>query len=139
MPPRLLSDPETAVRVERGLEFATKCDRIIKGTFLQYFGGGGKDKRHRNLKDRLSQAYWEGLAPYFHDFIQSLGQADNPEQPYQNWLDMAQNEAINQFAQFAQLVGSDAASLRERVQAIGHNRAKIYKLRKEQYPQEASA
>lgn len=136
VPPNVLSDAETGRVIEQGLDFAAKCDSIIKNTFTQYFGGEGPNKRHNNLRNRLSQAYWEGLAPDFNIFILAVGQADNLNTPFHTWLDALQNKAIHQFNTFADMVGSDAVTLKERVQAASHNRAKIYKLRKDTYPKE---
>ncbi len=136
VPPKVLSDAETAVKIEQALEYAAKCDSIIKNTFTQYFGGDGPNKRHNNLRNRLSQTYWETLASHFTTFIQAIGQTNDLDVPFHDWLDTTQTNAINQFNQFADMVGSDAPTLKERVQAASHNRAKIYKLRKDSYPQE---
>ena len=136
VPPKVLTDADTSQKIKGGLDFAVKCDRIIKSTFTQYFGGDGPNKRHNNLRNRLSQAYWEVLAPGFNTFILAIGQASDLDIPFHAWLDVVQNNAIQQFKAFADRVGSDAATLKERVQAISHNRAKVYKLRKDTYPKE---
>jgi len=136
VPPKVLSEAKMGRIIEQGLEFAAKCDSIIKSTFTQYFGGDGPNKRHNNLRNRLSQAYWEALAPDFNTFVLAVGQATDLNIPFHVWLDVVQNNAIRQFKVFADTVGSDAITLKERVQAISHNRAKIYKLRKDAYPKE---
>jgi hypothetical protein len=135
----VLADPLTGQRINDGIDFAAQCDRIIKYTFRQYFGGDSQSERHKNLRLRLSQTYWERLAPDFQEFVLGLGAASEPEAPFHAWLDTAQTTAINQFDAFARLVGDDAAALKQRVQAVNHNRAKIFKLRKDNHPQEVNA
>lgn len=138
VPPPILADPDMAIKIRSALDFATQCDKIISATFTQYFGGDGPNKRHRSLCRRLSQSYWESLAPHFHAFIQILAQSHVLDEPFHAWLNTVQDTAFQQFEKFARLVGSDAVTLKERVQATSHNRAKIYKLRKETYPQEVT-
>ena len=136
IPPSMLSNPFTAVKIESGLDFASKCDYIIKSTFRQYFGGDGKSEKHANLKNRLSQSYWQRLASPFDVFIQSLAPATGLDRPFHIWLDIVQDTAIDEFGLVTEFVGTNAVTLRERVQAISHNRAKIFKMRKDNYPKE---
>lgn len=134
VPPKALADLDTGMKITQGIEFAARCDSIIKGTFRQYFGGSKQSERHKNLKLRLSQSYWERLAPHFQEFVLALGTTADLDVPSHAWLDTVQTAAIKQFEEFAKLVGSDAATLRERVQAVNHNRARIYKVRNDNYP-----
>ena len=136
VPPSMLSNPFTAVKVENGLDFAAKCDFIIKSTFRQYFGGDGKSERSSSLKMRMSQRYWKRLASPFDVFIHSLAFATDLDNPYHTWLDIVQDTAIEEFGSISEFVGADAVTLRERVQAANHNRAKIFKMRKDNYPKE---
>lgn len=139
VPSSVLSDPLTGQRVASGLEFATKCAAIIDRTFRDYFGGDGKSERHLALRKRLAQAYWEQLAPIFSEFILALGATKELDEPFHQWLDSVQSTAMKQFDIFAALVGRDAVSLRKRVEAVSHNRARLYKLRRDNFPKEVNA
>ena len=134
IPPEVLVDVNIALKISAALTFATDIDTIIKKTFSDYFGRDGKQKRHESIRLRLSQAYWTALTHAFTQMIAEFAQNSDLEPPFHRWLDQVQAAGINQFTQHAKLVGSDAATLEQRVKAISHNRAKIFTHRNKKHP-----
>ncbi len=134
VPPDILVDVDIANKIVAAIKFATDIDAIIKRTFIAYFGGDGKQKRHENLKMRLSQAYWAALLIDFNQMVADFNETDQLDPAFHYWLKSVQNTAIKQFSTYAKLVGRDAATLEKRVKAVNHNRAKIYAYRNKNYP-----
>ncbi len=134
VPTTLLSDIFAEEKISAGLEFAARVDRSLKFTFRQYFAGEGKSEHHAQLKRRLSRKYWQDLAPHFQQFVQDLAGTNNMEEPFHDWLDGVVRTAITTFNDTAEMVGNDAVKIRQRVNAISHNRSKIYKMRRDLFP-----
>lgn len=134
VPPQILESAETGRKIAVAIQFANDVDAIIKKTFTQYFGGDGKQKRNENVKKRMSQSYWSLLGDPFFDFVGQLSQTADLDTPFHSWLDQVQKIAIEQFNQHINLLGKDAKNLENNVKAIGHNRGKIYAMRKKKHP-----
>lgn len=136
VPPDVLVNVDIAHKISAALTFATDIDAIIEKTFNDYFGGDGKQQRHKSIKMRLSQAYWTNLSRDFTQMVVEFARNADLEPAFHHWLDQVQAAGINQFTQHAKFVGSDAATLEQRVKAISHNRAKIFTFRKKKYPKQ---
>lgn len=134
VPPDILVNLTTAQKITAAIRFATDIDSILKRTFNAYFGGDGQHKRHETIKKRLSQAYWSALAPEFQQTIIQFAHTVDLDPPFHAWLDTVQQTAMSQFADHAKLVGRDATALKQRVEAINSNRARIFTHRKKNYP-----
>ncbi len=97
VPPRLLSDFGNAKLIEDGLEFARQCDRTIKNTFRQYFGGSGKSKRFESVTNHMSRRYWQELGLEFHEHIQQYTADADGRALFENWLKQVVDKALEVF------------------------------------------
>jgi CRISPR system Cascade subunit CasA len=104
VPPRLLSDLESAKFIEDGLEFAKQCDTTIKSTFRQFFGGGGKTKRFESVTIQMSRRYWQELGLAFHTHLQQYTAAANGQELFEDWLTQVVNKAKEVFEEAVESV-----------------------------------
>jgi len=104
VPPRLISDNESAKFIEDGLEFAKQCDGTIKSTFRQFFGGGGKTKRFESVTAQMSRRYWQELGLAFHTHIQQYTTAANGRELFEDWLTQVVNKAKEVFEEAVESV-----------------------------------
>ncbi len=137
VPPRLLREVDTAKQIEESLEFAVKCAGILKGTFKDYFGGGGKDKnRLKSINVHMETRYWQALGQTFRAHIQRYTSQANTAALFEDWLQLVIRQAIDTFEEASKLLPDDGAGLALRVQANSHCQAKLYSYRKKTYPME---
>lgn len=139
VPPNLLTDWESAEKIEYAIDFAIQCESIIKKTFRQYFGGGGKSSRFESVVAQMSQRYWQELGQAFHAHVQRYTPQANLPAVFQDWLQTVIREATRLFEEATASLPDDGATLRQQVEANNHCRAKLYSYRKKQYPQEETA
>lgn len=97
VPPRLLTDMDSAEFIEKELEFAKQCDGTIKSTFRQYFGGGGKTKRFESVTTQMSRQYWQELGLAFHTHIQQYTAEADGQKLFEDWLNQVVNKAKEVF------------------------------------------
>jgi hypothetical protein len=139
VPPRLLTDPDSVYTIEQSLEFATQCNGIIRSTFRQYFGRDSKANRLKTVVSQMSGRYWQELGHAFHSHIQQyIGQSD-PDALLQDWLKQVLQQAQAVFEEATDTLPDDGATLRRRIEAINHCRAKLYSYRNKKYPLEETA
>ncbi len=136
VPPRLLTDPDSAKFIEDGIDFARQCGTIIRSTFRQYFGGDGKTKRLESVTAQMSQRYWQQLGHAFHTHVQQYTTPANAERLFEDWLQQVLQQAVSDFEDTANTLPDDGATLRRRIEAINHCRAKLYSYRNKKYPLE---
>lgn len=117
IPTSLLNDPVGALEVRQGLDFAADCARIIAGVFRTSFGGDGKSsERHAILRAQMTDAYWLALAAPFRHFILGIADIAGRETARRVWLDTVVKSGIQAFKDASEAAGSDADSLRKRVE-----------------------
>lgn len=153
--PRLLTDRNSAQNIERGLEFAAKCDGIIKGAFRDYFGGEGKDKRFEATTTHMSRRYWQELGQKFQRHIRGYTAEADSEQLFQAWLKEVADTAVEVFREAAETIPTTGYSrkpsalknykevrrqaiskVRLQQEAINECRFRVYGYRKKHYLQE---
>jgi len=139
VPPRLLTDLDSAGKIEQGIEFATQCNRIIKSTFRQYFGGDGKTKRLESVVSQMNTHYWQELGHVFHNHVQQYTSQSDPNTLFQGWLKQVLQQAQTVFEEAINTLPDDGATLRRRIEAINHCRAKLRSYHNKNYPQEETA
>ena len=99
VPPRLLSDADTAQYIQINIDFARQSEGTLKSTFNQYFGGGGKSERYAALKQQMSYTYWQQLGEEFQAHILKYTAEANPETLKHEWLDTVLRTARAVFKQ----------------------------------------
>jgi CRISPR system Cascade subunit CasA len=139
VPPNLLSDIDSAKYIEDGIEFAVQCEGIIKKTFRQYFGGGGKSSRYESVVSQMSRRYWQELGQAFQLHVQRYVPQADLNYIFQDWLQTVISQASHLFEEATASLPDDGATLRQQVEANNHCRAKLYSYRNKNYPQEETA
>jgi hypothetical protein len=131
--PHLLTNLATSEKVKESINFARKCDGILKSTFSQYFGRGKSD-RFSTHKLQMSREYWQSLGQTFTRQLQSYGDQSNNEAVFHAWLDIVLQKAIDSFDEATDKLPHDGGTLMQRQQAINHNRAKLFAYRNKTNP-----
>lgn len=131
VPPKLLADAGSAELVERAINFAITCDGVIKQVFRRHYGGDGGEELNKQSKQRLSQTYWQTLAPHFSEYVLQAG-GDDSQGALTHWLDTTQRTAQDVFKQQVATLGNNADALRRRVEAENHCAAELKKQYKKQ-------
>jgi CRISPR system Cascade subunit CasA len=115
VPVCLVQDPSRAEDVRQAIELAGDCAGIISHTFRKAFGGEGKTGRHETLRQRMVDAYWLALASPFRDLVLAAGMPEAGEVARCTWIDRVVREGNSAFKTHSEMLGNDAAALRERV------------------------
>lgn len=137
VPPALLRDETAGPQVSRAIQFTGDCTGIIAGAFRDAFGGSAKKARHEAIRARMIDEYWSSLASPFRDFILALAPMsfDQRETELHRWAEAVVQKGLESFKRVAELIGDDAASLRQRVQGEQRCVKKLYGYKKKQFPQ----
>lgn len=118
VPISLLEDEFAGIEVDRAIQFAQDCAKILTDVFKRHFGGTGKGAtRHSRLRFDLVNQYWANLAFPFRGFILALAGEPKGHGAIMGWIDTVILVARNMMSETIQLIGNDAASLRDRVKA----------------------
>ena len=131
--PHLLQDDNTAAQIKTVVEIAQECDRILKGSFSTYFGGG-KSEKYTPLRLQMSQQYWQRLGEAFHQHLTQYTPTADLRRLQDEWVATVLGVAIDIFQETADNLPNDGPTLMKRQHAINHNRAKLYSFRNKKYP-----
>jgi CRISPR system Cascade subunit CasA len=116
VPVSLIHDVDGGEEVRQGIEFASDCAGIIASTFRRSFTEEGRQSEHHaTLRSRMVDAYWATLAAPFRSFVLEVANPKAQEAARLKWVDRVVEEANAVFKTCSEIVGSDAASLRQRV------------------------
>jgi CRISPR system Cascade subunit CasA len=140
-PPRLLVDPDGALVVEDALSRAGDAEQVLNFVFNLHFRPEreqgkqiqkGKDVvRFKTLRDRMQAAFWERLAPEFHQLIFAAADPAQRTTAERVWADSVVRIGSATFTETADQVGDRADALRARVEAQAACRRRLYAKRKE--------
>ncbi|HNT77102.1 MAG TPA: type I-E CRISPR-associated protein Cse1/CasA [Anaerolineae bacterium] len=119
VPTTLLNDPVGGDTVRQAVDFATGCARILAATFRTAFSREGAE-HHKDVKDRMLDAYWAALAAPFRAFILGVADAETRDAAYTTWVNTAVAQGKHIFREYADAIGDSAIALRHRVEGI-HN------------------
>lgn len=141
VPPRLLTDPQAAKRIQTAIEFAKECDNRMKSSFSKYFSGGSKGERYTALKQAMSREYWQQLGQEFQEHIKQHTETADIQHLFHQWLDVVIQIANRLFVDTTQNLPNDGPTLHKRQEAIIYCRILLFGYRKKNYPkpQEESA
>lgn len=137
VPIKLFQDIDAATQVREAIDFANDCARIIVSIFRKTFvSADGKTPRHETLRQRMMDAYWATLAVPFREFVLSAAAAESRDDVRVAWVKCVVNESNEVFKTYSEMTGSDAATLRQRVQGRKRCAIRLGKKRKEQLSNE---
>lgn len=126
LPAALVDDVEAATAIRDAIEFATECDRIIKRVFRDHFGGSVKDATlNEPSRRRMSQSYWQELAPHFRRFVGRFDGEADPDTLKRRWAEEVCAHAQRTFKAAIEQLPNDAATLRRRVESEAHCQAAL--------------
>ena len=132
IPAGLLADESAGLTVEDALSFAGDCATKLRGALRSAIGGSGKTKRNESVTNWMSDELWSGLATPFREFIVELARDDAPrEQVLRTWTQCVEGQARSAFLKACALVGDNAASLRQRVDAERRMSSALFKLKRD--------
>ena len=137
VPVSLLHDFEGGDEVRQAIDFASDCDGIIAYIFRKTFvSNDGKTERHETLRRRMVDTYWAALAAPFRDFVLAVAAPETREDSRRAWVNRVVAEGNAAFKTYSEMTGSDAVTLRQRVQGRKWCDIRLNKKRKEQLSNE---
>ncbi|MGH2541837.1 MAG: type I-E CRISPR-associated protein Cse1/CasA, partial [Ardenticatenaceae bacterium] len=136
LPAALIGNVEASGAIRSAIEFATECDRIIKRVFRAHFGGDVKGgELNEPVKWRMSQSYWERLAPKFRRFVRRFSGKVDVDALKRDWARRVVSHAQQEFKAAIARLPKNGATLRQRIEGEAHCRAALRKYFNKQYPQ----
>lgn len=145
VPPRILSDVDTAVKVTAALDFAFKCDGILKNVYAKHFSGPSAKypnaqpiKGTAAHKNQMTQAYWQTLGDQFQEWILRFTPEADIDAIFEDWLQIVIRAGATAFRNAAQQLNSGASTALICEEAINHCRGSLYSYRNKLYPRQES-
>lgn len=141
VPPTVLSDVETAVKIENALEFARTSEYILKRIYSQHFSGVSKQhpeaaplKGSTAVKNQMLQSYWQQLGEEFQSWIMRFAPAADVETIFEDWLQIVIRVGTAVFHHAANQLNSGTSSALICAEAINHCRGSLHSHRNKTYP-----
>jgi CRISPR system Cascade subunit CasA len=136
LPPALLSDENAGFTVSEAIELASECAKEVSGAFRKAFSSGSSGtERSRQLRMRMLDEYWAGLANPFRTFILDLGAGKPEEAALKDWALMCIDYTLKVYIKTASLFGDDAKALRSSITGERYCRYRLNKLKDKWIPE----
>ncbi len=144
--PRVLEDADAAVKITAGLEFAWKCEGILKNMYGRYFSGLAPTftdatpvKGSATGRTRMTQQYWQQLGDVFREWVARFGPSADVDALFEEWLGDVIRVGDSVFRNAAGQLYSGNSSALACEEAINHCRNSLISYRDKQYPQQEPA
>ena len=144
--PRVLEDTSAAVKIIAGLEFAWKCEGILKSMYGRYFNGPSPTfpdaapiKGSAAVRTRMTQQYWQRLGEVFRAWVARFGPAADVDALFEEWLREVIRVGDGVFRDAAGQLYSGNSSALACEEAINHCHNSLISYRYKQYPQKEPA
>ena len=140
--PYILNDPVTGIKVTQGLEFAAKCESILKGMYGRYFDGASAEfpgvavKGPAAVRAQMTQRYWRRLGDEFRQWLLGFGPAADVDALFEAWLGTVVGVGADAFREAAEQLYSGNSTALACEAAINHCRNGLISYRYKQYPKE---
>jgi hypothetical protein len=129
--------------IRDAVEFATKCDGILKSMYQRHFSGPLAElpaatpvKGSPVIRAQMVQRYWQQLGDAFRLWLVRFEPAADGEALSQEWLQTVLRTGTAVFRQTAESLNTGTSTALVCEQAINHCRASLYSYRHKIYPQE---
>jgi len=146
MTPRVLNDPQTGIKIAAGLDFAWKCEGILKSMYARYFSGPSPTypdaapvKGPAAVRGRMAQQYWRRLGDAFRAWVLRFGPSADLDALFEAWLDEVIAVGNQTFREAAEQLYSGNSTALACEQAISHCHNSLISYRHKQYPQKEPA
>lgn len=143
VPPRVLRDTETAVKITAALEFAGKCEGILKNIYAKHFSGPSPQfpdaqpiKGTTAVKNQMIHAYWQQLGDEFRRWIMHFTPEADVEAIFEDWLQHVIRIGGETFRNTAQQLNTGTSTALICEAASNHCWGSLYSYRNKQYPKE---
>lgn len=143
VPPNVLTDPETAVKITAALNFATKCEGILKSMYQVHFSGSSSQFPDANpikgttaVKNEMLQSYWQQLGDHFQQWILRFTPEADLAQLFNDWLQTVLHVGTAVFRETADQLNTGTSTALICEAAINHCRGSLYSYRNKTHPQE---
>lgn len=143
--PRVLNDPETGVKIAAGLDFAWKCEGILKSMYARYFDGRSPTfpdaaplRGTAAIRARMTQRYWQQLGDAFRRWLLRFEPVADAEELFEEWLKTVVEIGERVFRDTAEQLYSGNSTALVCEQAINHARNSLINYRNKQYPTEVT-
>ena len=144
--PRVLEDAAAAVKITAGLEFAWKCEGILKSMYGRYFNGLSPNfpdatpiKGSAAVRARMTQQYWQRLGDVFRAWVARFGPAADVDALFEEWLRDVIRVGDRVFRDAAGQLYSGNSSALACEEAINHCHNSLISYRYKQYPHKEPA
>lgn len=145
VPPAVLSNVSSGLRVTKAIEFAIQGESTLKKTYRAYFNGPsitfpdalpvrGSDAD----RERMVNQYWQRLGTAFQQWITWFGPETDADALLAAWTDTVVEIGHDAFRQAAELLNNGNSTALICEQAINHCRNTLYISRNKLIPQEAT-
>lgn len=132
VPPRIIQDVQAGHLIQEAIDFAVKCERILKKVFgITFNGSSDNNQRYAHTKNQMATDYWCLLSSYFNKYVIEIVDISQREKGQNYWIDTVIRIGIQVFHQAAESVGMNAIALHQRVKGEAYCRARLYKARNE--------
>lgn len=130
--PKIMRDTQAGQLVQEAIDFAVKCEQIIKQVFRSTFAGpSNNSERYSHTKTQMSADFWRLLSSIFDQYIAEMTDVGQRDETQTHWVDTVVNTGLQVFQQAATSVGTNAIALRQQIEGDAYCRARLYKARKE--------
>jgi len=140
--PHVLNDPVTGIKVTQGLEFAAKCEGILKGMYGRYFDGASTQfpgvavKGPAVVRAQMTQRYWQRLGDGFRQWLLGFGPSADVDALFEAWLETVVGVGGDAFREAAEQLYSGNSTALVCEAAINHCRNGLISYRYKLYPKE---
>ena len=143
IPPNVLSDSDSAVKINSALDFASKSGFLLRKTYQDNFDGFSKEypdatpiKGTNALKRQMVQAYWQRLGDVFHLWIMKFIPQADVSLLFDEWVKLVVDIGIDVFRESTRQLNTGTSTALICEAAINHCQRALFGARKKMYEKE---
>lgn len=144
--PRVLQDAYAAVKIDVALDFAWKCEGILKSMYGRYFNGlsphfpdAAPLKGSAAVRTRMTQQYWQRLGDVFRAWVARFGPTADVDALFEEWLGEVMWVGNDVFRAAAEQLYRGNSSALACEEAINHCHNGLISYRYKQFPKQEPA
>ena len=136
IPISVLFGPRTAKTIKQSIDFAGKCDGILKNMYQKYFGSRQAEltdatpvKGSPVIRRQMMQRYWQRLGDTFRLWLTRFEPGADDQILFEEWLQIVVRTGTAVFRETAESLNRGTSTALICEQAINHCRATLYSYR----------